>query len=93
MSNELAKAWNKLERLDKLEIIADGIDMCDVTEGFLMLRLYRDKTIEASIQKKLDNHLCTEAVSQATLSGLFSDTHEFEEEDAEVILQWMESQK
>jgi hypothetical protein len=31
-------------------------------------------------------------VSKATLSELFSDDHDLEEEDAEVILNWMEKQ-
>ena len=91
--NKLVKVWNNLDRDYKLELIENGIEMCDVSEGFLMLRLYsKDNSISVSIQNTLDNHLCVEAVSQATLSDLFSDDHSFEEEDAEVILTWMESQ-
>ena len=94
MKTELTRTWNNLDRDDKLEIIENGIDMCDVTEGFLMLRFWsKDKSISAHIQTKLDNHLCVESVSQSTLSELFSDNHPFEEQDAEIILNWMESQK
>jgi len=92
-ATELSRAWNNLDRDDKLEIIGEGIDMYNVSEGFIMLRLYRKSNhIGCHVQKQLDNHLCVEAVSQATLSSLFSEDHEYQEEDAEVILQWMENQ-
>ena len=94
MNTDLTRVWENLDRDDKLEIIENAIDMCDVSEGFLMLRLFKKgNSISAFIQKTLDNHLCVAAVSQSTLSELFSDDHSFEEEDAEVILNWMESQK
>ena len=89
---ELTKTWNNLEKFEKLEIIENGIDMANTDEGFLHLRYYRDGSIYATIQTKLDNHLCTEAVSQITLFELFGEGHDFIEEDAETILNWMESQ-
>jgi hypothetical protein len=90
----LPTAWNNLDRDDKLEIIENAICMCNVSEGFLMIRLYKkDNSISAYIQKSLDNHLCVEAVSQASLSGMFSDDYDFQEEDAETILNFMDSQK
>ena len=58
-----------------------------------MLRLYaKDNSISAYITTKLDNHLCTEALSQSTLFSLFGVDYDFKEEDAEVILNWMENQ-
>ncbi len=93
-TEQLSKIWTKLERSEKLEIIEKAIDMCNTNEGFLMLRLFaKDNSISAFIATKLDNHLCTEAVSQDTLFSLFGENHDFVEEDAEVILTWMESQK
>jgi hypothetical protein len=90
---QLVKTWNKLERNEKLEIIETAIDMCDTSEGFLMLRLWsKDNSITAHIQTNLDNHLCSEAVSQDTLISLFGDNYDFQEEDAETILTWMENQ-
>jgi len=90
---QLVKTWNKLERNEKLEIIETAIDMCDTSEGFLMLRLWsKDNSITAHIQTNLDNHLCSEAVSQNTLISLFGNNHNFQEEDAETILTWMENQ-
>jgi hypothetical protein len=93
-NSDVAKYWNRLDSSDKLEIIENAIDCHNVSEGFLMLRLYsNDKCIHGYIQNNIDNHLCAEAVSQETLSELFDDNHDFEEADAEVILKWMESQK
>lgn len=93
METEITKKWNNLDRDDKLEIIEQGIDFANTSEGFLMLRLYKKgNCISAFISKTLDNHLCVESVSQSTLSELFSDDHDFKEEDAEVILNWMEKQ-
>jgi hypothetical protein len=93
METQLAKNWNKLERSEKLEIIENGIDMCNTNEGFLMLRLWsKDNSVTAHIQTNLDNHLCSEAVSQDTLLSLFGQDYNFQEEDAEVILKWMEIQ-
>lgn len=93
METQLAKNWNKLGRSEKLEIIENAIDMCNTSEGFLMLRLFtKDNSISAYIQNKLDNHLCSEAVSQTTLFSLFGEDYDFQEEDAEVILTWMENQ-
>jgi hypothetical protein len=90
---ELVKVWNKLDNSDKLEIIEKGIDMCNVSEGFLMLRLFsKDNSISAYITNNLDNHLCVEAVSQTTLIELFGENHEFQEEDAQTILTWMNNQ-
>ncbi len=94
MTTEVTKNWNSLDRDDKLEIIEQGIDFANTSEGFLMMRFWsKDKSISVHITNSLDNHLCVEAVSKATLSELFSDDHDLEEEDAEVILNWMESQK
>ena len=94
METQLAKNWNRLERSEKLEIIENGIDMANTNEGFLMLRIYaKDNSISAYIQKGLDNHLCTEAVSQDTLFSLFGEDYDFQEEDAETILTWMENKK
>jgi hypothetical protein len=93
METQLAKNWNKLERSEKLEIIENGIDMFNTNEGFLMLRLWsKDNSVTAHIQTNLDNHLCSEAVSQDTLLSLFGQDYNFQEEDAEVILKWMEIQ-
>jgi hypothetical protein len=93
MENLIAKNWNNLERIEKLEIIEKAIDMCNTNEGFLMLRLFnKDNSISGYIQTKLDNHLSTEAVSQDTLISLFGSDYDFKEEDAEVILNWMDSQ-
>jgi hypothetical protein len=93
MTTILTNNWNRLERAKKLEIIENAIDMANTNEGFLMLRLYsKDNSISAYIQTKLDNHLCAEAVSQNTLISLFSENYDFKEEDAEVILTWMENQ-
>jgi len=94
MENRLSKNWNNLDRDDKLEVIENAIDMCNTNEGFLMLRLWsKDNSITGYIRNKLDNHLCSEAVSQDTLFGLFTEDYDFQEEDAEVILTWMENQK
>lgn len=94
METQLAKNWNRLERSEKLEIIENAIDMCNTNEGFLMLRLFsKDNSISAFVSTKLDNHLCVEAVSQDTLFSLFGSDYDFQEEDAEVILTWMENQK
>ena len=93
METQLVKTWKKLERNEKLEIIEKSIDMCDTSEGFLMLRFWaKDNSITAHIQTKLDNHLCVEAVSQDTLISLFGNNYNFQEEDAETILTWMENQ-
>ena len=93
MTTEISKIWNKLERSEKLEIIENAIDMCNTNEGFLMLRVWsKDNSITAHVQTNLDNHLCVEAVSQNVLVELFSENHGFQEEDAEVILTWMENQ-
>jgi len=92
MNVDLKRVWNNLDRDDKLEIIENAIDMCSVSEGFLMFRLYRkDNSISAHIQNSLDNHLCVEVLSQATLSELFSDDYDFQEEDAEIILNFIET--
>jgi len=94
METLLAKNWNKLERSEKLEVIENAIEMCNTNEGFLMLRVWaKDNSITAHIQLKLDNHLCSEAVSQDTLFSLFGEDYDFQEEDAEVILNWMENNK
>jgi hypothetical protein len=91
---ELVKHWNKLERSEKLEIIENAIDMCDTSEGFLMLRLWsKNNSITAHISTKLDNHLCSEAVSKETLNSLFGENYSFQEEDAKIVLNWMENQK
>ena len=91
--SEVSKIWNQLDSDDKLEIIVNAIDCCNVNEGSLMLRLFsKDKSIQGYIQEGVDNHLCVEAVSQATLSELFSDDYDFEAEDAETIMNWMNAQ-
>jgi len=93
METQLAKNWNKLERNEKLEIIENAIDMCDTSEGFLMLRTWsKDNSVTAHVQNNLDNHLCVEAVSKSTLIELFGENYDFQEEDAETILTWMENQ-
>ncbi len=94
METTLAKNWNKLEISEKLEIIENAINMCNTNEGFLMLRTWvKDNSVTAHVQKNLDNHLCSEAVSQDSLISLFGKDYDFQEEDAEVILNWMENQK
>jgi hypothetical protein len=93
MTIQLSKNWNKLERIEKLEIIENAINMCNTNEGFLMLRTWaKDNSITAHVQTKLDNHLCNEAVSKDTLISLFGENYDFKEEDAEIILTWMENQ-
>jgi len=93
METQLVKNWNKLERSEKLEVIEKAIDMCNTNEGFLMLRFFSsDNSISAFVSTKLDNHLCSEAVSQDTLISLFGNDYDFQEEDAETILTWMENQ-
>jgi len=89
---EVVRAWNRLTNLEKLEVIEQGIDCCSVSEGSLFVRAYRDGSVCAYIQTKPDNHLMAEAVSQDTLAALFDADHDFEEEDAEVILNWMNEQ-
>ena len=90
----LANYWNKLSKAEKLEVIEKAIDMCNTNEGFLMLRTWaKDNSVTAHVQTKLDNHLCSEAVSQTTLFELFGENYDFVEEDAQTILNWMESQK
>lgn len=92
-NQEVAKNWNRLSSIDKLQIIETAIDMCNTNEGFLMIRLWsKDQSITAHVQTSLDNHLCVEAVSQNTLFELFGEDHDFQEEDAEVILNWMNEQ-
>ena len=92
-NSEIIKFWNRLDSDDKLEIIENAIDCCNTSEGSLVLRYFKkDKSMQGYIQSRLDNHLCVEAVSQAALSELFNDTHEFEEANAEVILNWMNTQ-
>ena len=94
MTSEAIKFWNNLDRDDKLEIIDQGIDFANTNEGFLHLRFYKkDKSIGISVQKELDNHLSVEAVSQTTLLSLFGEDYDFQEDDAKVILNWMEKQK
>jgi len=93
METTLSKKWNKLERSEKLETIENAINLCNTNEGFLMLRTWaKDNSVTAHIQTKLDNHLCSEAVSHDTLISLFGNDYDFQEEDAEVILTWMENQ-
>jgi hypothetical protein len=93
MENQLTKTWNNLSRSEKLEIIETAIDMCNTNEGFLMLRLWsKDNSVTAHVQKELDNHLCVESVSQNTLFEMFGEDYDFQEDDAETILTWMENQ-
>ena len=93
METQLSKNWNRLERCEKLENIENAIDMCNTNEGFLMLRTWaKDNSVTAYVTTKLDNHLCSEVVSQDTLFSLFGENYDFQEEDAEVILKWMEEQ-
>jgi hypothetical protein len=91
-NQEVVKGWNKLDNSEKLEVIEQGIDCCSVSEGSLFVRVYRDGSVCAYIQAKADNHLMAEAVSQDTLATLFDADHDFEEEDALVILNWMNDQ-
>jgi hypothetical protein len=93
METTLSNNWNKLNKLEKLEIIENAIDMCNTNEGFLMLRLWsKDNSITAHIQTKLDNHLCSEAVSQDRLINLFGANYDFQQNDSLTILDWMNSQ-
>ena len=93
-TEQLSKIWTKLERSEKLEIIEKAMNLGNTNDGFLMLRLFaKDNSIFAFLSNTLENHLCVEAVSQNTLFSLFGENHDFIEEDAEVILTWMESQK
>ena len=95
---ETAKAWNRLDSSDQLEVIAQGLEYCDVSEGSLFIRLYRGGCITANIQKTPDNHLTKEAVSNETLTTLFSESFEFGDDDelleqhAQTILTWMNAQ-
>lgn len=90
-NTELAKSWNRLNNYDKLEVISQGIDFANTDDGFLQLRMFRDGSFQVSLQKKLDNHLSVEALSQTTLYNLFSEDYDLEEEDAQTILDWMNS--
>ncbi|MGE0931684.1 hypothetical protein [Peijinzhouia sedimentorum] len=91
---EIAKYWNRLDRSEKLEIIEEALEDCNTSEGSLFLRLFRKgNTITGYIQAAPDNDLCVEAVSQDTLISLFSEDHDFDTEDAETILNWMDAQK
>lgn len=93
-TTEIARAWNRLSDSEKLEIIQDAIDYCDTSQGFLMLRFWRkEESVTGHIAKDLVNHLCVEAVSQDTLISLFGENYDYQPEDAEVILNWMASQK
>jgi len=88
----LVKTWNKLDKSEKLEIIENGINLCNTNEGFLMLRLWsKDNSITSHVQTKLDNHLSIESVSQDTLFSLFGKDYDFQEEDAKTILNWMQN--
>ena len=91
-NSEVSKMWNRLDNEDKLQVIEEAIDCYSVSEGSLFVRVYRDGSVCAYIQTKPDNHLMAEAVSQDTLATLFDADHDFEEEDAEVILNWMNEQ-
>jgi hypothetical protein len=91
-NSEVSKMWNRLDNDEKLEVIEQGIDCYSVSEGSLFIRAYKDGSVCAYIQTKPDNHLMVEAVSQDTLATLFDADHDFEEEDAEVILNWMNEQ-
>ena len=88
----LEDKWNNLDNSEKLEVIEQGIDCCSVSEGSLFIRAYRDGSVCSYIQTEADNHLMAEAVSQDTLANLFGAEHDFNEEDAMVILTWMNSQ-
>jgi hypothetical protein len=91
---EVTKHWNRLDRSERLELIESSIENCNTNEGFLMLRFWsKENCLGGSIATKLSNHLCVEAVSQSTLIELFGEDHDFQSEDAEVILTWMDSQK
>ena len=94
MTTQIANTWNNLTKDEKLEIIENAIDMCNTNEGFLMLRYWsKNNSITGHIQNSLDNHLCVESVSKSTLLTLFGDDYDYNEEDASVILNWMENQK
>ena len=94
MNTEILKSWNSLTREEKIERIQSGIEYNNTNHGFLMLQYWRkENEVGVYITSKLSNHLCVEAVSQDTLISLFGDDHEYEEQDAEVILNWMDAQK
>jgi len=40
-NSDVAKYWNRLDSSDKLEVIENAIDCCNVNEGFLMLLILR----------------------------------------------------
>jgi len=93
MESILTKNWNSLDRSEKIEVIESAIDNGNTSEGFLMLRYWaKEDAIGGYLRKQLDNHLCVEAVSQSTLIDLFGEDYDFQPEDAEKILNWMESQ-
>lgn len=92
-ATQISSAWNNLDQSDKLDRITEALENYAVNEGFLMIRVYNNGDVTCHIQKHLDNHLCVEAVSQATLAELFgSEDYEYQEGDAEIILNWMEAQ-
>ena len=94
MIKEALSIWKNWDRDERIEYIEGAIEDCNVNEGFLEAwYTRRNRDLCFCITKKLENHLCTVAVSQETLSELFSADHAFEEGDAEVILNWMEAQK
>lgn len=91
---EVTKHWNRLDRSEKLQLIEESIEDKNTSEGFLMFQFIRAQNcVWGYISKRLLNHLCLEVVSQSTLIELFGEDHDFQTEDAEVILTWMESQK
>jgi len=67
--------------------------MYNVNEGSLIF-MYTAKwnTITACIQKSQPSVNECEAVSQDQLSALFGDDHDYVEEDAATIIEWMNSQ-
>lgn len=92
-TSELTKHWNRLDNSEKLQLIEEIIEDKNSNDGFLMLQYVRNQNcIYGNITNRLQNHLCVEAVSATTLIELFGEDHDFQIEDAEVILNWIKNQ-
>ena len=92
MKEIIGVSWRKLTTKERVDLIADAIEFRSVADGFLMLRyMLQNGSIYGYITKKLYNNLCEEVVSQDTLEGLFGSDYYYVEEDAEVILEYIES--
>lgn len=92
---ELAKKWHSLNEDDKLDIIEQAIDMYSTSEGGLFLRYYKkDNSISGCIGLENSNDpFWVESVSQGVLIDLFGEDYDYDEDDAQTILDWMNNQK